>query len=71
MSVELLNCVRVNVLVKVRRRRLWRLLVHTLLRLGMLGLLLNPQSFWRLEIVSEDADDLLDLVICVCVDKEI
>ena len=34
-------------------------------------MLLNPQILRRLEVVSKDRDDLLDLVIAISIDKEV
>lgn len=38
---------------------------------GGLGGLLDPEVLWRLEVVTEDGYDLLDLVIAVLVDEEV
>ena len=62
--VELFNSVAKDVLIEVRLLNLWLgLLVRLELRRRVGGLLLDPENLRGLEIVSENRDDLMNLII--------
>lgn len=72
MLVELVDCIRVNILEKVRRStHCWLLVVAKVLLVVLIWLLLNPQVFGRLKIVSEDRNYLSNLFIRVPIHEEI
>ena len=58
--VELLDGRGVDVLVEIRG-----------VVLRVLCCFLDPEVLWRLEIIAEDRDDLLDLVVAVGIDEEV
>lgn len=58
--VELLNSGGVDVLIEV-----WSIVLR------VLGSLLDPEVLGRFEIITEDRDDLLDLIVTVGIDEEV
>ena len=71
MLVELFNSVAKDVLIEVRLLNLRLCLLMRLeLRRCVGGLLLDPEAFRGLEVVSENRDDFLNLIVGVGVDEE-
>jgi hypothetical protein len=69
--IQLLYRFTVNILVEVGRLALrWLAVVPVVLGSVLVWLLLDPQVLGRLEIVSEDRNDLANLLIRVLIDKE-
>lgn len=58
--VELLNGGGVDILVEV-----WGIVLR------VLGSFLDPEVLGRFEIISEDRNDLLDLIVAVGIDEEV
>ena len=72
MPIELVNSITKDILVKVWRLGLGWVAIATLLGYLAVGrLLFDPQILWWLEIVPEDRNNLLNLVVCVSIHKEI
>jgi hypothetical protein len=69
--IQLLYRFTVNILIEVGRLALGGLaVVPVVLGSVLVWLLLDPQVLGRLEIVSEDRNDLANLLIRVLIDKE-
>lgn len=69
--IQLLYRFTVNILIEVGRLALrWLAVVPVVLGSVLVWLLLDPQVLGRLEIVSEDRNDLANLLIRVLIDKE-
>ena len=72
MLIELLNCIAVDFLEKIWGLAYCRLAMMSVIRASILiWLLFNPKIFRWLEIIPKNRNNFLNLIVWICVHKEI